>query len=221
MNIKCVHLLSRPLDDREKRSRAEVDALKQHGISVTEVVNEPFTGTPPESRLCNDRPFLLTPGMYGCWSAHKDAITRFLDNVDALLVCECDCLFNQPPDETVFMIELALRACNEGNLAAFTFGYTHAATILDRIGEDVIVINRWIETHCYLVPIKSRQIFLDMFAQPWDAYDYCTTIYLCDRQKLRIGAFADRPAAIQGNGPSLLADVVRKSENHYRNAKQG
>ena len=215
MNIKCVHLLSNPLDLRERRSIYQIRRLPSYGIPMTPIVNKPWVGPVPPGRADSERPFKLAQGRYGCWKAHKDAITGHLVDVDALLVCECDCLPIVRMDEFVKRVSRAASACAEGNLDAFTLGYRHGGKTVDRIGSDVIVIDQWVETHCYVVPIKSRQLFLDMFEQPWDTYDYCTSFYLCG-QGHRVGAFADRPVAIQADGLSLLDGKVKTTENHIR-----
>lgn len=220
MNILCVHLLTQPSEERERRSISEVLQLRDQGIELVQTVNRPYqSAVPTPPRVAADRHFTLSPGFYGCWLAHRNAIETFLKDVDALLICECDCLFLNPPDKTAELVRRALTACNEGNLAAFTLGYRHGGKTIDRVGEDVIVISQWIETHCYVVPIQSRDIFVEMFQKPWDAIDMCYTIYLYDQQKLRIGAFADRPAAIQADGISLANGDRRTSEDFYRNVK--
>jgi hypothetical protein len=219
MNIKCVHLLSRPDDQREKRSVEQISQLPKHGIERVEIINPPWRGELPPCREANDRPFILTEGHYGCWKAHKDAITEYLHDVDALLVCECDCLPVGSMDDFVARIHRAAECCVTGNLDAFTLGYRHGGKTLDTIGDDVIVINQWVETHCYVIPMKSRKLFLDLFDKPWDTFDYCTTIYLCEQQHRRIGAFADHPAAVQADGESLLNGVVKTTEDYYRHAK--
>jgi hypothetical protein len=219
MKIKCVHLLSKPEDKRERRSIEQLSSLPKYGIEICEIINPPWTGELPESRYATDRPFQLTKGMYGCWKAHKDAITEHLRDVDALLVCECDCLPICSTEDFVRRINRAAECCVNGTLDAFTLGYKHDGKTLDKVGDDVIVISQWIETHCYLVPIKSRKLFLEMFEKPWDTFDYCTTVYLYDQQRCRIGAFADRPAAIQADGTSLTDGSERNSENHYRTAR--
>lgn len=217
MKIKCVHLLSRPDDERERRSVEQLSQLPSYGIERIQIVNAPWNSDVPPSRDAPDRPFVLTKAHYGCWKAHKDAITEHLKDVDALLVCECDCLPVESKEKFVSRINRAAEACVEGNLDAFTLGFKHNGQIIDRVGSDVIVITQWIGTHAYIIPLKSRPLFLEMFDKPWDAYDFCTTVYLYDKLHSRIGAFADRPAAFQADGTSLISGLTGTSENYYRN----
>lgn len=219
MTIKCVHLLSRTDDEREIRSIKSLLPLPEHGIKRLAIINRPWTGNMPEPRPAADRPFVLTKGHYGCYKAHKDAITEHLHDVDALLVCECDCLPIGSMSDFVARVRRAAEACIEGNLDAFTLGYRHGGKTIDTVGSDVIVINQWISTHCYVVPLKSRELFLNVFSWPFDAYDFITTCYLCDQLHCRIGAFADRPAATQADGTSLISGLAGSSEEYYRNVR--
>lgn len=220
MKIKAVHLLSRPNDVREMRSRVALEELPEFGIEIESIVNPPWAAEFPEGRDRGDAPFHLSKGMYGCWKAHRDAIAQHLTpDIDALLVCECDCVPTEEMRHFAARVFHAGEICRENNLDAFTLGYKHGGKTLEKIGSTVIVISQWIETHCYLVPLKSRDLFLKMFELPWDQIDYCYTIYLYDQQKCRIGAFADRPAAIQADGQSLTDGSMRRNENHFRSVR--
>lgn len=218
MKIKVVHLLSEPQSDREIRSRASVSPLGQHGFEYIPIINPRWTGeTPPRVGMDSDDHY--TPGRYGCWKAHRDAITEHLVDVDALLVCEADCIFVEPIYKIASRIEDAYQSCLKGNLTAFTLGYRHAGKTIDRVNDRVIVIDQWIGTECYLVPIASRPVFDDLFSKQWDAYDLLLTHHLLDQQKRRIGTFADRPVAVQGNGQSLITGGINTHESHFRNVR--
>lgn len=219
MNIHCIHLRSNPFELREKRSYAQISQLPNYGIQYTEIINPPWTGEVPEPRYAEDRPFHLTKAHYGCWKAHRDAIVKHLADCDALLICECDCIPTGTLDEFVGRVNRAATACEDYKLDAFTLGYKHGAKILERPSSDVILISQWIGTHCYIAPRKSHTLFFDMFEKPWDAYDYCTTVYLFDHQHCRIGTFSDKPIAVQADGKSIVSGVVYSTESHYRYAR--
>lgn len=216
MNLRCVHLLSQPDTERERRSVMEVSQLARYGVEYRKVVNAPYDGEVPPAREANDRPFALTPAHYGCYKAHRDAIDQYLtDDIDGLLIVECDTVFALPIHETFERIKRAYEAMLEHDLLAFTFGYKHNSKTLERHG-DIILISQWIESHCYLITPKSKPVFMDMLSKPFDAYDYCLTIYLLDIGKQRIGTFADRPIAIQGFGLSIIDKRMKTSEDHFR-----
>lgn len=221
MKIRIVHLLSQPDQERERRSIEALSELASFaGFEYIQIQNEPYAGELPPAREANDRPFALTPAHYGCYKAHKDAIEQYLtDDIDALLVCECDCVFVESEGPLLWRVFSAFHALIVGNLLAFTFGFKHDGKTIDRVGTDVIVIDQWIETHCYMILPSARTIFLETFAKGWDTIDYCYTIYLVDQAKQRIGTFGDRPVAIQAMGSSLIDEKMKCSEEHYRNLR--
>lgn len=159
----------------------------------------------------------LTKAHYGCYLAHKNAILEYLTpKIDALLIFECDALPVEPLYQFYKRVRRAYRACVEGNLDVFTFGPKHNGKTIDRVGKDVIVISQFIETHAYMVPVKSRGLIEELFSLPWDAADFIYTVYGYDQRKIRIGTFSDRPVAVQGFGMSLIDRQVKTSEQHFR-----
>lgn len=219
MKIRAVHLLSNPTTDpREIRSISEISQLKNHGFDYIQIVNPPWSEEIPEtSRQCNLRPFKLTKGHYGCYKAHKDAILQYLtDDIDGLLMFECDAILTVPFDEFLRRINRASTICKDFDLLTFTFGPKHGGKTIHRIEHDVITITQFIETHAYYIPIKSKEIFIDMFNKPWDALDYCYTIYFYDQMQYKIGTFNDRPISAQATGKSLIDNWVKTSEEHFK-----
>jgi hypothetical protein len=107
----------------------------------------------------------------------------------------------------------------EGGLDVFTFGPKHNGKTVDTVGDDVIVISQFIETHAYMVPLKSSTLFREILSKPWDALDYVYTIYLYDQGKHRIGTFKDRPVVVQADGVSLITGEEKKTETHWRYKK--
>lgn len=216
MKVRLVHLLSEPTTERERRSIAEVSALAQFGAQYIQIVNPVYDGEVPPEREANDRVFTLTKAHYGCWKAHRDAIAEYLtDDIDALLISECDTVFVESPDKIWSRIERAVDVCQRHDILAFTLGYKHNSKTLETI-DDVILISQWIESHCYLLLPKSKPVFMEMFAQPHDAYDYCLTIYLLDRGHQRVATFSDRPLAVQCRGVSLIDNRDKTSEDFFR-----
>jgi hypothetical protein len=218
--MKAVHLLSNPNDHRESRSITEIRQIVElGGIEYIQCVNKKYEGDIPTPRECNDRPFTLTPAHYGCYLAHKNAITEHLDK-DGLLVFECDAVFTVDYDEAVKRIKRAMEVCNEHpEIALFQFGYRHNGQGVSRPTDDVICVNQFIETHSYFIPWSSKPLFNAVFEKPWDAYDYTITIYLVDQLGAQIGIFADRPICVQGIGVSLIDGKLKGSETHFRNVR--
>jgi GR25 family glycosyltransferase involved in LPS biosynthesis len=98
--IKLVHLLSLPEEERERESIKNLSKLSRFGITYIQHINKPYTELPPKDSCrypdkVGMKPgyHIKTPGAYGCYLAHKNAVLKeFSDDVDFLLVCECDCV---------------------------------------------------------------------------------------------------------------------------------
>jgi hypothetical protein len=220
MKLRIVHLLSNATEEREQRSIANVSrVVTAGGLSYIQVFNPPYDGPMPPARECNDRGFELTPRHYGCYLAHKSALDYLTPELDALMVCECDCVFVEEPEHIVKRIERMVAACVEGNLEIATFGFRHNGKTLENIGEDVIVISQLIETHCLLIPKHALARIKALFDLPWDAADYIYTVYGYDRSNLRIGTFSDRVIAVQATGMSLIDNRVKTTEDFFRNIR--
>lgn len=220
MNLRICHLLSRPEDEREKRSVEAVSALSENtfGYAYTQCVNLPYDGPIPPARDDNGtRPFKLTSRHYGCWYAHKLALAYLTDDLDCLFVAECDCVFTEPVNKVIARIWKAYIACIAHDLAAFTFGPLHGGELLEQLDGNMATTSRFIETHCYLIPAKARSVWAEMYSKDFDTIDYAISIYLLDQQHERIGIFTDKIVAVQADGMSLLDNRMKDSETHFRN----
>lgn len=219
MKIKCAHLLTTPAELREQRSIISVrKACAAAGIEYQQAINEPYHGEVP-TKMESSRKEIPTSGSYGCWLAHRDAITQHLTDVDALLICECDCLITVSDEEFAARIQNAIKSCRDENLSVVTFGYQHAGRNLGSVGNGIVSTSQFIESHCYLIPISAKADFQRMFEQPWDSYDIAVTVYFHDRWGLKIGIFEDRPVAVQANGNSMSNGQFRNNEEMYAQVK--
>lgn len=218
--MTAIHLLTNKDDPRESRSITELMLImNEANYDYVQIVNPLWPHGFPEPRECNDRPFKLTSAHYGCYKAHKDAITEHLGE-EGLWIFECDAVFTVDHQEAVKRLKRAVEVCNaHPEIVAFTLGYRHNGQGITQPEPDIITINQWIETHAYFVPGSSKPIFDAIFAKDWDALDYVYTIYLLDQLHLQIGIFADRPIAVQGIGVSLIDNKLKGSEPHFRNVR--
>lgn len=219
MKLRAVHLLTDPQSERERRSVADISGLQQYGIEYLAFINPIWVGEVPAPRVAADRPFTLTNLHYGCWKAHHDAILdHFIDDLDGLLVFECDALFSESTAQFYNRIIQAYEACVRHSLVTFTFGHKHNGR-LTQLEPNIATTTQWISTHAYLIPRNGRRVFFEMLSQPWDAYDYCTTVYLYDRGHQRIGIFMDRPVTVQADGQTLIYNARNTTENYFRNLR--
>lgn len=220
MKLRIVHLLSEPNTEREQRSIEEVSQLTKFLVEYIPVVNEKWTSEFPVPREANDREFKLTQAHFGCYLSHKSAILKYLqDDIDALLICECDCVFTLSVGEVWGRIQRACKACVDHDLIAFTLGPKHGGITQSDLGDWMVTTSRFIETHCYLVPIGARDRVTGLFTLPWDACDYVWTVYGFDRGRHRIGIFDDKIVAVQASGTSLIDNREKTSEHYFRAVK--
>lgn len=224
MKLKIIHLLTDPDSNREKRSINDITQLQSIG-EIEWYINKKWDKEIDTNiRAANDRPFELTKGHYGCYKAHKDAILEHLYSkddfpADALLIFECDAIFAFPIEEIIRRINRAYELCINHDLQVFTFGPKHGGKTIEELDNDGITITQFIETHAYMIPLKSKDLFIDIFNRPWDALDYVYTIYLYDQMKLKIGTFKDQATIVQANGNSLIDNRFKDSENHHKYSK--
>lgn len=220
MSLRIVHLLTSLDDSREKRSIEELVQLIGYGCEYIQCMNMTWTGELPTPREANDRPFQLTREHYGCWAAHRRALEQLTEDVDAILICECDCVFTVPLDTVIERLRSAYQACVAHNLLCFTFGPRHGGQTIDDLGGNIVTTTRLIETHCYMVTRGAKDRAVALFELPWDAADYVWTIYGYDQRKDRIGIFTDKIIAVQGDGMSLVDKRMKRTEHHFRQITQ-
>lgn len=217
MKFRAIHLLSDPKQQREQRSIAEVSQLIRYGVEYFAVINPAYEGELPEQRPANDRGFELLPAHFGCYCSHKYALNKYFDDdLDALLVFECDCLFVESVENFYWRIVSAYDACLAHGLQAFTFGPKHGGQTIDDLGDNRVTTTRIIETHALMIPIGAREQIREIFDLPFDAADFVYTVYGYDRRKYRYGIFNDRPHAVQASGMSIVDGKMKDSEHYFR-----
>lgn len=229
--FKAIHLLSGTDEDRVKRSIADVSALSGFGIEYKQIYNLLYTDLPPVE-TCRRPLFVsldpgrvdmgrgdgwnLTPRHYGCFKAHRDGVLENMDDeIDGLMVFECDAVC------AVGLEEFYTRLCRlddicKSRLDIFIvqFGFRHAGKTLEKI-EELDIIDQFIGTHAYFVPIGSKERIFDLFTRPWDAADMFYTHY-CVTEGKKVAIFNDRPIWNQADGLSYIQPWVSSSEQTYK-----
>ena len=206
--IKIVHLLNNINDIREKESIESLTTLRNFGLEYQQFINPIYTEIPP-SEFCN-RPdavsaspgyYKLGPGHYGCFLAHRQGILEGLnDNVDAILLNECDSIIQFSGKEFTEMVYKAYQFCLDNDLAYVSFGKKIENFPHLKIDDDLYITEKLSEAHCILVPKKNYEYFKNKFLTcPWDVSDLWYNTYI-DKRK---GIFS-RPYALQHPGVSNI-----------------
>ena len=102
MKIKLVHILTEPNIKREVESINSLSPLGQTGIDYIQQINQRYVGDawkefPAISQNKNTK---HGPGHYGAFHSFKKAIEEnFSPEIDALVLCECDCVLTSTHQE--------------------------------------------------------------------------------------------------------------------------
>ena len=211
--IKLIHLLTLPEEEREKKSIEDLSKLSRFGITYIQHINEPYTELPPKDSCrypdrvgMNPGYYIKTPGVYGCYLAHKNAVLKeFDDDVDFLLVCECDCVMSVKPRK--FYNEL-LKICNtlekENDIVYVNLGSDAKAwkrSVKETINDSLSIVDRTVLTDCLLYQKSSIDIVKEKFLnEKWDGVDLWQQEVFINHRK----AYSKIPMATQLKGGSLI-----------------
>lgn len=207
--IKVIHLLNSPDQEREKKSIDSLKGLEEFGIRYEQIVTPLYKDVPPRD-YCN-RPesvsetpgeYLLGPGHYGCYLAHRKGIVEGLDDdVDAILLNECDSILQFSPKQIAEKIYEAYDLALQNNLAYVSFGKKIPGHQHEKLGEEFFTTDRLSEAHCILIPKTKHEYFKSKFeSSPWDVSDLWYNVFITEHKK---GIFG-RPYALQHPGNSNI-----------------
>ncbi len=230
--FKAIHLLSGMNERRVIRSIEEVSQLQRFGIEYKQIHNELYEELPPKETCLRPHAISaqpggmytkygfewnLTPRSYGCYLAHKNGILENFDNnLNGLLVFECDAVCCIPLDEFYIRLCRADELCEKhGDIFVLTFGFRFNGWTLEKI-EELEIVSYFLGTHSYFIPRTSREAIFELFrTKPWDSADLFFTHH-CTMDHLKIAIFDDRPIWVQADGISYLQGKFQDSENHFR-----
>lgn len=180
MKIKLVHLLTDTEADREKASIKSLYPLKEHGIEYVPHVNEIYRG---DGHIKN-RPIYdgnHGPGHYGLFQSFKKAIEQeFTEDLDGIIICECDCIIAVPHIRFAEMSKEAVTVCREHLINYVSFGSPSSpeGIVWSPIIEDhssylsFYLTDKIIMTHCIMFPRHTREYLLrQLRSGTWDGLD--------------------------------------------------
>jgi hypothetical protein len=215
-HIVAMHILTDVDSEREVNSLISLSKLEDFGIEYNTCINRRYTEVPPSEncqypeKISIEPGGKLTPGHYGCYLAHKNAVIDGIQkDKDYILIFECDAIIDVSYD--VFMDKLNF-SCNkiiEDDLLMFSFGYHNNTNIIQK-KEDYFIVDKFYGAHAYLIPRKSYEIFSNLFQnEKWNVTDL---LYAEKLNKFKIGIF-EKPITKQSAGFSIL-DKVHHEERY-------
>jgi hypothetical protein len=178
MKLKAAHILVDIEDQREKKSIASMSILKPE-IEYIQCINERYKGDAWKNMKPIDGWKRHGEGHYGAFQSFKKAILEnFTDDIDALLLFECDCVLNVSKDIFLENVYNAISFCSKYNLPYFSFGprvtngYLQSNSLLeDPDFADFIVTDKIIQAHCILLTKNYKNYIFSKLNNSWDSPD--------------------------------------------------
>jgi glycosyltransferase involved in cell wall biosynthesis len=231
--IKLVHLQTTINDEREQKSREQLEKVQIHNWEYIHYANVPFEKLPPKQNcqrpdcvsLClfdeatiNEKGTALTPHHFGCYKAFYDAIMEQSNNTDFLIICEGDCKIEIPLEDFISKVEQVCTTVKNtdigyisfGDKATLEHGWLQSPKIEDIPNQDLIYItNHIIGLQCIMFPKNVFKWLKDKFSnQNWDAADiFLNSIFVNSSHKM---AIVDKRLTTQYDGYSLIDQTEKK-----------
>jgi len=166
MKIKLVHILTDINSVREIKSIESISVLNMFdNIEYKQQINNSYKGKVP---ICLNESQERREGHYGAYLSFKKAIKdNFTNDIDALMLFECDSVLNVSPIEFYELIYKSLNFCKKNNIYQFSFGGNYwminnilnAGNIIEEF-EDFLIVDQIIRIHSILLTKESRDFYL-------------------------------------------------------------
>jgi hypothetical protein len=224
--IKLLHLVTEPeTNDKEKRSIENLKSFCDYtGITYDMRVNKIWKELPP-AETCHRPQDIdwtpapigngfgkLTPGHYGCYLAHRNAISLEDNNdYDFVLVFEGDTIVDVDFNELYTSLIRFNRIANENGLDLVGFGNPKETTKINgpQIEDVHCDVVPFVPAQSYLIPNKSLPIWRDKLENTkWEAWD----LWIMNHGTLR-SSIADKVYTKHLPGFSLVDQVEKNKHN--------
>jgi autotransporter strand-loop-strand O-heptosyltransferase len=198
-------LLTRIEDEREQKSIESLERLADYGIEYVQYINEP----------CKEYPLDLEPlqvhkekkpGYYGAYEAFRQGIeNEFSEDVDLLIVCECDCVLGVEPDEFVDL----LYKVSQVDFDYFSFGQNDWSGRIKDLTKECYSTDKIILAHCVMFGKQCRDFLLARYKKlKWDSPDLWLDYAFNGKKKVVLNT----PVAFQHEGFSLIDNEEKSGE---------
>ena len=194
--IKLVHLQTTRNDEKEQKSREQLQKVREYGWEYILHTNTPYTDLPPKHNcqrpdcvsyeLFDEQTIQrigtqLTPSHYGCYLAFKEAILSEFEDCDYLMVCEGDCKIEIPIEDFIKTVESTCPTITDnsigymsyGDKATLEHGWLQSPVVREIPNQDLIYItNHIIGLQCIMFPINIKKWLKEKLrTHSWDAAD--------------------------------------------------
>jgi len=225
-NIKLLHLVTEPeTNEKEQRSIENLKSFCKHtGIVYDMKINKIWKELPPSEDCVRPQDIdwkpqsigngfgKLTPGHYGCYLAHKNAITD-LDNqnYDFILIFEGDTIIDSDFNELYESLFRFNRIANEQNLDLVGFGNPKETTNINgpQIEDIHCDVIPFVPAQSYLIPqSKLENWYNKLMNEKWEAWD----LWIMNIGRMKSG-IADKVYTKHLPGFSLVDQVEKNRHN--------
>jgi len=222
MKVKLVHILTEIEDEREKSSIASLSPLSNLGINYIQQINKRYVGDGwKETKAITQKEYTNHgAGHYGAYQSFKKALTEnFSEELDALILCECDCVLDVSHKDFVEYLKKGIEFCNEFSIDYLSFGSRFVngflqspVTELHSGFDDFYITNKIILAHCVVLPKKSRHCVLESLDKfSWDSPDIWFNEIFWANGKSRFGIIKEKIAS-QHQGISLIDNCWKEKQ---------
>ena len=220
--IRLVHILTETNTPREQASIASLSPLSALGIEYIQQINQRYRGEEWRNvpAISQNEFTNHGPGHYGAFQSFKKAISEnFTEDLDALVLCECDCVLEVPHHEFVEKLNRGIDFSNKHQLRYLSLGSRFVNDFLqspvqqeDPEYDDFYETTKIILAHCVVLPKIGREFYLDALNRfSWDSPDiwFNEVNWACNNY--RFGIIKER-LAYQHEGHSLIDDCWKESQ---------
>ena len=219
--VEIKHLMTKPNHSREILSSTSLKQLERFGIKYTPIVNEVYKGLPPADFCRRPHHIAEKPGdfgnglgpitgpHYGCFMAHRGAIESMNDDYDYTLIFEADAFIQSNLEEFAKVIYRACFVSERDDVYQISFGANNSGHKRDVDDYFVQTANNQDLAHCYLVPNRTKQWWVDRFNdEPWDGWDIWMNICFGNHPQKRYTTVKNH--CKQSDGFSLIDQTDKK-----------
>jgi hypothetical protein len=212
--LKLVHILTDISAERESVSISHLERVSNHGIEYIQQINIPYTGDEYLSitPITGGDPNNYKPGHWGAFQSFKKAVLdNFTEDIDGLILCECDCILDISAEEFSLLAERASQFCEKHTIKYLSFGDTTVCGTLQSYphGDDeeypeFQITTKVVLAHCVLLSKNSRDYFLRAYEEfSWESPDIWFNEAIW-RSGVSSHAIIKKPVAFQHAGFSLI-----------------
>ena len=232
--IKLVHLQTTLNNEKEQKSREQLQKVADHGWEYILHTNIPYADLPPKHNCQRpdcvsyelfDEPTIqrigtaLTKSHFGCYESFKNAIlSEFDSEYDFLMLCEGDCKIEIPIEDFIARVESTCPTIVENNIGYISYGdkatlehgWLQSPVVREISNQNLIYItNHIIGLQCIMFPRMVRKWLKEKLrTEKYDAADmYFNSIFVNSPYKM---AILHNRITTQFDGYSLIDRTDKK-----------